>query len=262
MEPATPSPQVSGNVMFYKKPEPLNPQQHGKLGVKNIDRPLAFMGQTHFVPVVVNEFGMAAAAYPLIFLGDEKAPVAVMGARTGENMFLTDGTPELDLYMPMFVRRYPFVFAAQQDGQTLTLCVDTEAEMVGENAERPFFDGDKPSAFTNQMMEFCQEFERNRQSTQRFVEIVDKAGLFDRKNVTFRPTNPDGSQGPEQRIAEYWAVSEEKLNGLDDAAWTELRKENVLPAIYAHMLSNLNWQKLINRTLRRSQAAQTATGQA
>lgn len=262
MEPATPSPQISGNVMFYKNPQPLNPQEHGKLGVRQIAKPLSFAANSHFVPVVVNEFGMAATYFPIIFIGDDKAPVAVMGARTGENMFFTDNEPDLDLYLPMFIRRYPFVFAAQPDGQTLTLCVDAGADMVGKNAERPFFDGDKPSDFTNQMMQFCQEFERSRQATTRFVELLDKEGLFERKTINFRPTNPDGSQGAEQRIAEYWAVSEDKLNALPEDKWSMLRKENVLPAVYAHMLSNLHWQKIINRTLRRAQAAQTATGQA
>ena len=38
--------QISGNVLFYTKPEPLSPElrQHkGKLGVKRMDGPFAFV---------------------------------------------------------------------------------------------------------------------------------------------------------------------------------------------------------------------------
>ena len=33
---------ISGTVLFYKQPEPLSPELHGKIGVKNMDGPFGF----------------------------------------------------------------------------------------------------------------------------------------------------------------------------------------------------------------------------
>ncbi|MEO1323505.1 MAG: SapC family protein, partial [Pseudomonadota bacterium] len=79
--PTTQQAELTGNVLFYKNPQPLNPEQHAGLGVKQIDQPFGFLRTAHAVPVTVTEFGMAAASYPIIFVGEEFTPVAVMGVR-------------------------------------------------------------------------------------------------------------------------------------------------------------------------------------
>ena len=57
--------------------------------------------------------------------------------------------------------------------------------------------------------------------------------------------NPDGSAGEPQRIAEYFAVSEEKLKTLSPEKTVELRDNGALQQIYAHLLSLAGWEKLI-----------------
>jgi len=59
---------LSGNVLFYKQPEPLSAQAHGALGVTQIQQPFGFLREAHAVPVTVTEFGMAASAFPVILL--------------------------------------------------------------------------------------------------------------------------------------------------------------------------------------------------
>ena len=58
---------VSGNVMFYTNPQPLNKEKHGKFGVKPVDKPFEFMAKNHFIPLTAQEFGSAAASYPVVF---------------------------------------------------------------------------------------------------------------------------------------------------------------------------------------------------
>jgi len=81
---------ITGTVLFYSKPEPLAPELHGKLGVKQSDRPFRFAKEGHAVPLTVGEFPLAAVTGPIIFVGDEKTPIAVMGLNAGENMFVSD----------------------------------------------------------------------------------------------------------------------------------------------------------------------------
>ncbi len=39
------------------------------------------------MPLTVTEFANAALSFPVIFVGEERQPVAVMGLREGENLF-------------------------------------------------------------------------------------------------------------------------------------------------------------------------------
>ena len=258
--PTTQQAELTGNVLFYKNPQPLNPEQHAGLGVKNIDEPFGFLRTAHAVPVTVTEFGMASAAYPIIFVGDDYTPVAVMGVRQGENLFVRDdGQTEPDFYVPAFVRRYPFVFANDQQGDRLLLCIDRDAPMVTNQPDVPLFENGQPSAFTQNAIEFCKEFERQRRSTTEFAAIVKRLGLFEQKSVAFQPRDAQGNpQGEQQKIADYWAIDENKLNDLSDEQFKELRTNGALGAIYAHMISLLNWQRVIQRALRNQPVAPAA----
>ena len=71
--PGGQGPELTGNVLFYNKPEPLSLEAHRNLGVKRIDQPFGFLRSAHAVPVTVSEFGLAAGSYPIIFVGAEKS---------------------------------------------------------------------------------------------------------------------------------------------------------------------------------------------
>lgn len=259
--PNTQPSELTGNVLFYKNPQPLNPEQHAGLGVKKIDEPFAFLREAHAIPVTVTEFGMTSSAYPIIFVGEEFTPVAAMGVRSGENLFVrADGQAEQDFYVPAFARRYPFVFANDNDGDRLLLCIDRDAPMVtSSQPEIPLFENGEPSSFTQNAIQFCQEFERQRRATEEFVAIVRRMNLFEQKSVAFQPRNEQGNPvGEQQKIADYWAIDENKLNELTDEQFKELRSNGALGAIYAHMISLLNWQRLITRALTKAQADRAA----
>ncbi len=253
------SPELSGNVLFYKDPQPLSPEQHAGLGVKKIDQPFGFLRNAHAIPVTVTEFGMAASAYPIIFVGDERTPVAVMGVRQNENLFINDdGMIEQDFYVPAFVRRYPFVFANDKGSDRLLLCVDRDAPMVSNQPDVAFFENGEATAFTNNAIEFCKEFERQRRATVEFTKLMMKFDLFETKAVSFQPRDAEGKEaGEQQKIADYWAVDETKLNNLSDEQFNELRASGAISAIYGHLVSLLNWQRVVQRAVAATPAAET-----
>ena len=43
---------VTGSAPLYVKPEPLNYDQHKKLGLRQVDAPFAFVAKQHFVPLL------------------------------------------------------------------------------------------------------------------------------------------------------------------------------------------------------------------
>jgi hypothetical protein len=121
------------------------------------------------------------------------------------------------------------------------------------------FENGEPSAFTQNAIEFCQEFERQRRSTADFTAIINNMGLFEEKSVSFQPRDAQGNAvGDPQKIADYWAIDENKLNELSDEQFKELRTNGALGAIYAHMISLLNWQRIISRALQSQQNAAPA----
>jgi hypothetical protein len=239
--------EISGNVLFYSKPEPLTRELHGGLGVNRLEKPYAFAASAHIVPLNVTEFGPAALTGPIIFVGDQRMPCAVLGLNAGQNLFVkSDGTYENGVYIPAYIRRYPFVFANDQNAQQLILCIDRSAALIGEGAEIPFFDEKgEPTEYTKNCMQFCNDFEVERRRTEGFVQLLKTLDLLEKKEATFQPVNPDGTPGEKQVIAEYFGVSEERMKALTGDQLIELRDNGALPQIYAHLVSLVGWDRMI-----------------
>ncbi|MCS6624625.1 SapC family protein [Roseibacterium beibuensis] len=254
---------LSGNVLFYGKPEPLSVEAHSGLGVEPVEQPYAFVASTNIVPLTVTEFAPAALSYPVIFVGDSRQPVAVMGLRQGENLYVNDkGAFRPEAYIPAYVRRYPFVFANDEVQKRLILCVDRDAPFIKEGAANPLFVDGKPSPYVEQAMEFCNNFEQERQRTEAFVKLLTDLDLLETREANFTPRNPDGTTAAPQKIAEYFAVSEEKLKALPAEKLAELRDNGALSQIYAHLVSLLGWDRLIAIAFQKAAEAQPTAGNA
>ena len=224
---ATPIPANSplqGQVLFYINPEPLDPQRHAKLGLRTTDRPFTFAGKQHFVPLHVPEFGPASLHYPIIFAGPEYSPLAVMSIEPGENLYISaDGLYRGGAYIPSFIRRYPFVVAKDDALNRLMICIDRGSDLFVEvGADLMLFENGEPSQYTKNCIEFCGNFDMDRQRTDFFIDELRELDLFESKQTTYTPRLADGSEGPPQIIAEYFAVSAEKLKALSArASWSD-----------------------------------------
>jgi hypothetical protein len=239
---------LSGDVLFYSQPEPLSKEAHGKLGLKQIEHPYAFTAHTHLVPLTVTEFGPAALCYPVIFAGEDRTPVAVMGVNANENLFVDDkGAYQQDCYLPAYVRRYPFVLANDAEGQRLIVCIDRKAPMISDKPDAAFFENGELSDYTKGAIEFCNNFEAEVQRTQSFVALMNELDLFEKKEARYTP--PDGRES--QLVAEYAGISEEKLNALPAEKLKELRDNGALAQVYAHLISLLGWDRLIVKAMLR-----------
>ena len=254
---------LSGNVLFYGKPEPLSVEAHGALGVDPVDQPYGFAAKANIVPLTVTEFAPAALTYPVIFVGEGRQPVAVMGLRPGENLFVSEaGVFRPEAYIPAYVRRYPFVFANDEVQKRLILCVDRDAPFIKEGGATPLFADGKPSPYVEQAMEFCNNFEQERLRTENFIKLLTDLDLFETREANFTPRNPDGTAAAPQKIAEYFAVSEDKLKALPAEKLVELRDNGALGQIYAHLVSLLGWDRLIAIAFQKAATAQPVAGNA
>jgi len=242
--------QVSGAVMLYTQPEPLNHEQHGRLGIRTSPTPYKFALTAHAVPLMVTEFGPASMNYPIIFAGEQLLPMAILSIRQNENLFVSpEGAFDADAYVPAYLRRFPFVFADDAENERMIVCIDVAADAVTVGGDLALFDGDQPTEFTKNAIEFCTNYESERRRTESFVKTLKDLDLFELKEAFYTPQNPDGSPGQPVRLADYFAISEAKLRELPLEKLGELRDNGALMQMYAQLISLHGWDKLVARTM-------------
>ncbi len=261
----TEQPTITGNMLFYKQPELLNVQAHGKLGISPLtEQPFAFLRDTQVVPINASEFNHVALNYPIIFAGEEKTPAAVMGMKTDRNAFVDeDGKIEPGVYLPAYVRRYPFASAKNsEDTNSLMICIDRSSPLVTENADSPFFDGQELAEVTKQAVEFVKAYEAEVMGTLNFVKMLHDYDLFETLDVLVAGPPDAQGQPTQQKMGTYEGISDQKIAGLSDERLIELRNNGGLAAIYAHRLSQANWQRLLNMEMNQELKELQSEGQA
>ena len=64
------------------------------------------------IPVSFVEFALAGRDYPLVFVSGDQGktflPMAVLGLEAQQNLFIADDAWDPAVYVPAYVRRYPF----------------------------------------------------------------------------------------------------------------------------------------------------------
>ena len=244
---------VTGNVLLYERPEPLDARRHGNLGLSKTDKPFGFVAKQHFVPLHVGEFGPASINYPIIFAGENRAPLAVVGMTAGENLFVADdGGYRPGVYVPAFIRRYPFVGALDEAAQKMVVCIDRASDLwIEGGGDVPLFENGQPTEFTKSCIDFCGQFDADRRQTDLFVQMLTDLDLFESRQTTFTPRTTEGMAGEPQLVAEFVGVSEDKLKALPKEKFLELRDNGGLGQIYAHLISLFCWDRLVAESLTR-----------
>lgn len=244
-----------GGIPLYQKPELLSKEAHGALGFVTPAHPFEFARQLTTIPLVAAEISSAQKNYPVIFSDPEHAaPVAVVSVLKDRNMFVdANGDWEPLHYIPSYLRRHPFAFAAGQNDQ-LAVVIDRSSNCISENPEQPFFDGDGLTQRTQAMVDFCGQYEAERRRTQEFSKKLKELEL-----LTLQEVVPAGQGADEQKkqLATYYAIDVGKLGELEPELLAEMHKNGFLSFIFAHLFSLENWKRLLDRREMLIRAEQT-----
>jgi len=235
-------------VLFYERPVPLNRTQHKDLRLKGIPS-LKFASGVHSVPLTGVEFPAAARDLPILFAGqsmEDAGPMALLGLRQNENLFVdANGQWAANVYVPAFVRRYPFVLAekpADQEGDDFTVFLDEAYEGFGsDEGERLFKEDGTDSEMLSNAVNFLGEFQQHVARTQWFMQQLRKHDLLEPRNIRLE------KDGKSINLNGLYVVSEEKLRNLDEKTSHEFLKEGVFGWIYAHLLSLANIDRVAQR---------------
>ncbi len=243
---------ASALPLFYTNPEPLDAKRHANLALrKNFG--LSFTKDVNAVPITMIELPQICHAYPIAFSPDANAtPVAILGLRDSENLFVNaKGEWNSDIYIPSYIRRYPFIFSEQSGGDQLTLCVDLNDKVTEENGEQKFFEADgQPTALAKNALEFCKSYHSAAQQTIAFGKDLHEAGLLVERSAEIIVPG-----GQKINFSGFRIIDEEKLSHLDEKTFLDFRKKGWLPFIYAHLFSGAQWPRLtrqLNDLLKKS----------
>lgn len=235
-----PAPTQSVSDLVYRRPRPLNYALDGAASLRNVVD-FRFAGGINSILLASREFAAAAHCYPIVFgSGEAPAPLAVLGLRAGENLFVAaDGQWLAGHHLPLFIRRYPFGLMQHPDGEQLVLCIDEAAEALVKSDERPLFQNGEPTQLVRDALALCGELHGQHQATVEFVRVLHQQGLLVRNELRFV-----GAGGEQLTLNGFDVVDEAKFTALPDEVFLDWRRRGWLNLIYCHLLSMANWRKL------------------
>lgn len=230
------APQNAQLPLFYNDLMPLNSRDHGSWRSRTTDKASWLIGQ-HAVPLTVEEFPQAQKDFPIIFAdGDSPVPLALMGLNEGVNVFIDEeGKFTENVYVPAYVRRYPFLLARlQPDAADLSLCFDPSSDLVGEYDEgNLLFENGEPTEACKATLAFNEQFEIAGQKTAAFMQELKKHDLLMDGEVAIQ------QEGNDQPFVYrgFKMIDENKLREVRGDVLRTWNQNGLLPLIYAHLFS-------------------------
>lgn len=234
-------------LLIYQRPVQLNRQLHRHHRVLPLDNDYRFAGQVNSAPLACSEFAHAARQYPIVFAGaslEAVVPAALLGLRAGQNLMVdAQGRWADGVYVPAFLRRYPFVLAEREPGAgDFTVCLDADYAGLREGGSEgePLFDAQGANtALLDNALSFLQQYQIELARTRELVATLTTHGLLIPRQITV-----DNGVETAYSLDGFYVVDEQKLNALKGKALQELARSGDLGWIYAHLLSLGNIDRL------------------
>lgn len=215
---------------------PVNKEAHKDLTVAS-KRDLSHVANQHIIPVHAREFAQAATSYPIVLVKEPESSryrsIAMLGLETGENLYLADDKWNA-VYVPLSITQVPFALGLDPEKEnTLTTCIDTDSEFVGEGKENRLFDeeGNETEFFKNVQESLGRVYD-NEVMTEKFVkELVDNDLLIELE------LNINLSTGENKKLVGLFGIDEKKLQALSDDKVLDFHKRGLFIPIHAMLTS-------------------------
>ena len=195
-------------------------------------------------PVFVSEFRNVQAYYPIVFQpadnGPGMQPVALLGLRFGENLFL-DAHGWDAAYVPLAFERGPFMIG--RAGEQLMIHVDMDSPRIGRGeGEAAFLPHGATTEYLERVNTVLAAIHHGVETMPAFVAALLRHELLE--SFVLDIAADDGSQN---RLAGFHTIHEERLARLDASAVAELHAAGHLAAIYMVLASISHMRDLVDR---------------
>jgi len=236
---------MTTQLMFYDSAVPVSSKRHVGLSVKAGGQ-YDFARKVSSVPLTTAEMRPAAAEYVVVFAGqgDTVMPVVILGVEPNHNLYVKDDGAWDSTYVPAFVRRYPFVFAASEDAKSFTLCIDeafSGCNREGRGEQLFDIDGVR-TQYLETVLNFVKSYQVQHQRTQSFCKRLVELGLLEPVQARFTL-----STGVRRGLTGFMAVNRTKLKALSRETLADMAVSDELELIYLHLHSMLNFKQLLQR---------------
>lgn len=236
---------MAKQLLIYESAVPVSAARHGDASFDPVGS-YAFSADINAVPLMAVEFVSAATEYAIVFTeaDNDVIPAAVLGLRPEQNLYLSADAQWQAQYVPAFIRRYPFVFSASADRETLTLCVDeTHPGFNREDRGQRLFENDgKPSSYVEQVLKFLQDYQTHFVRTQAFGKRLKELNLLEPMQA--KVTTPAGEK---LVLGGFQGVTRNRLRTLGGEALVTLAKTDELELLYLHLYSLRNFNEVKDR---------------
>lgn len=216
---------------MFQNPQTLDKSQHDKLRFTPA-KDFAFARSLTTAPLAPIEIVEAGKFYPVLFsIENPVTPVAVLGLRE-RNVFLNDHNQWGDTYVPVHVRRYPFILAKVENEDRYLLAADLAAPQLASPEGEPLFaEGAEMNPYFDQVLELLNRFETNSVLGRAVFAELETSGVLDAKNLSFQ-------EGDETHlIGGFRTVDKDKVNALDDATLARWVRNGLMSILEVHWAS-------------------------
>lgn len=237
------------DAVYYEKPVLLDRERHKRLRVRPSDS-FAFARKANSVYLAGVEFNEAMKEYAIVFTrsgNGRMVPVAMLGLRARDNLFVDEKDHWAARYVPAFVRRYPFVLA-QLGREQLGVCIDEAYEGFNQKQGEALFDEKGANTpFLANAVEFLETYQREFARTESFCQRLEQAGLLKEMNAQAQLAD-----GRNFTVNGLYVVDEQKLMTLPDAVALSLFRSGELHLVAMHLASLSNMKALVDRMAART----------
>jgi hypothetical protein len=222
--------------------KPLNINAHNKLKI-NEETLISLCENKQILPLDITEFPRSATAFPVIFIKSpetgEFQSVALLGLQKEKSSCVKDGKWVAN-YIPSCIFNVPFLLSKTNgDDGKMIVSIDENNPVVNETTGYALFEDGEESEFLLRKKDFLiDQYERN-QITQHFCKLLASMELFIPRVLTVTDKS-----NAKHNVDGVYTVNEDKLNELSQDDFSTLRDKNFLTAIYAHLISINNLNKL------------------
>jgi hypothetical protein len=231
-------------LLIYEAAVPVSHTRHGNWYLE-VGTNYAFCRSVNSVPLMAAEFASAALEYAVVFggTGNVVMPVAVLGLRPGQNLYVTNQGSWPAKYIPAFVRRFPFVFSSRND-KAFTLCIDEAFPGFNQSGrgERLFGDDGKPMPYVENVLKFLQQYQLEFQRTQGFCKKLQDLNLLEPMQAQINLGSGEG-----MALGGFSVMNRARLKTLSSDVLTDLVHSDELELIYTHLVSMRNFATMRDR---------------